>query len=267
MRFVLSSKILDSLLHAAQNDSDDDVRRRSFRTIRYLGQGGPQAATLVTLHSMDVLIPLATSNSYNRRDEEAKNQAIGAFSSLSSSANMDGLPESLLRSIASTASSLLLSSCNNTKKYSNNLVATLLHLSTIPKNCIWMVQDCSNLLDALRVVIEEKSSVLEVESTLRTLYNLVSEKANSIIMGRHEQILDVLAKQASSDRWSSVVTNCRVLSVQIIVRLSEEPFNVPFLAGNSAVLTALVNFALDSPEDSLVKQTVKESLLRLVPDI
>jgi hypothetical protein len=140
MRLIVSSNILDSLLHAAQNDSDDDVRRRSLRTIRYLGQGGPQAATNVTLHSMDVLIPLATSNSYNRHDEEAKNQAIGAFSSLSSSANMERLPEPLHRSIASTAIYLLLSSSSKTKKYSNNLVATLLHLSTIPKNSSPLLQ-------------------------------------------------------------------------------------------------------------------------------
>lgn len=267
MSLLSYPKVLDSLLHAAQNDSDEDVRRRSLRTIRYLGQGGPQVATLVTLHSMDVLIPLATSNSYNRHDDEAKNQAIGAFSSLSSSANLDGLPEPLHRSIASTAIYLLLSSSNNTKKYTNNLVAALLHLSAIPKNWSWMVQDCTSLLDALCVVIEENSSVLAAESALKTLYNLAGEKANSKVMGRHQQVLDVLAKEASSDRWSSIVTSSRVLSVQIIVRLSEEPFNMAFLAGNSAVLTALVNFALDSPDDSLTKQTAKETLLRLVPDI
>lgn len=267
MRLVLSSKVLESLLYAAQHDLDTDVRRRAMRTIRYLAQGGSQTATHITLRSMDILVQMLMSDNYTRRDDEDKNQIIGAFSSLSSLSTMIELPQPMQRSITITTVHLLLSSSNYTKKYTDNLVTALYHLSSIPKNYLWMLQDCTGLLDALYVVLSEKSSIAAVDNALKTLLNLAGENANLKAVGRHEKMMNSLAELASSHRSSSIITASRTFSVQAIVRLSEEPLNVPILAENPAILTSLVSFALDSPDDSLLKQRAKESLLRLVPDM
>ena len=248
---------------AARLDVDTDVRRRATRTIRYLAQGGNTCATQMAMRygvRMDLLARLATSD----KDSETKNQAIGAFSLVSSSAIMSLLEHQVQHAIA-LSTIYLISTLGQTLKHIDLCMLALLHLSDVPGNCLWMM-DQNEFLDILHFVLTEKSFPLTaLEYTVKILCNLSGERINLSRLGRTDKILCKLAELTSLNGANYSIV--RHFSVETIVRLSDEESNLSIMAENRAILTSLVLFALESPDGSLLKRRVKEALLKIVPGI